>query len=370
MKTVKDIRSFETALVSVIIPLRNAEKFLKKSIESTIGQSYKNIELILINDGSTDGSKKICDEYAVADKRIKVISQKNSGPAAARNTGTRCSKGKFVFFLDADDFIDKKTLEILVANYNKYQPDLVMGNFCKFENNGKILKQGVTFSPEGKPFTNQNKVLSKFDIVSYVRHFLKHPSNHLISYCWGRLYKLSIIKNNNIFANEDMRLFEDFVFNLEYLKHASKILFINKPLYTYVMHNNYVSASMSIINSDSLSCDMNIFKTKTIEFFQRMNDKIYAFNLKKEIGHALIHYAIIFLIRSCRQITKNTGKRIRREINKIINTPIFIESLRYYSPSKDNSRILPLLARFKLVDLIILYCRYKAYKRYGKLEKN
>jgi glycosyltransferase involved in cell wall biosynthesis len=345
-------------LISIIVPIYNAEKFLKRSIESVINQSYKKIELILVNDGSTDQSEMICNQYALTDKRIKVVTQKNSGPAAARNTGIRCAKGDFIFFLDADDLIASNALEVLIANYNKYHPDLVMANFCKLENNGEIIKQNATFSPDTEPFTGKIKFLSKADMIDYVKHFLKHPSNHLISYCWGRLYKSSIIKKNNIFVNEDMRLFEDFVFNLEYLKYTNKTVFVNEPLYTYVMHNNYLSASMIIINSNSLVHDMNVFKKKASEFSEQISDK--------EIGHCLFHYATIFLVRSCRQVNKSTKKDIYNEIKKFVNTPILMESLKHYSPSKGNTRILPILAKLKLVNLIILYCQYKAYKRYGR----
>lgn len=349
-------------LVSVIVPVYNAEKFLKRSIDSVINQSYKNLELILVNDGSTDKSEIICKQYAFTDRRIRVVFQKNKGPAAARNTGVRNASGECVFFLDADDFIDPRAFEILIGEYVRHQPDLVMSNFCKLENNGKIVNQNATFTPDGEPFTEKIKILSKTDIVKYIRHFLKHPSNHLISYCWARLYKLSVIKNNNIIANEDMRLFEDFVFNLEYLKHCDKIVFVDEPLYTYTMSNNHVTASMAIINSSSLSHDTNIFKVKTAEFLKFEN-------AEKEIGHAITHYSIIYMIRSCRQIDQDTKDRIYDEINKMINTQVFAESLKYYSPQKGNSRILPLLARFKLVSLIMIYCRYKANKRYGKLDK-
>lgn len=352
-------------LISVIVPVYNAEKFLNKSIESVINQRYKNVELILVNDGSTDNSEAICNKYALADNRIKVISQENRGPSAARNTGIRHAVGTFVFFLDADDFIDSKAMEILITAYNQYQPDLVMGNFCKLENNGEILNKSVTFHPDDMPYEQKIKILSKADVVSYVRHFLKHPSNHLISYCWARLYKLSVIKNNTIFAHEDMRLFEDFVFNLEYLKHTNEIVFVNEPLYTYTMHNNHVSASMSIIKGDSLLHDMNVFKIKASEFLQLTNT-MNTVNIKKEIGHALIHYVIIFLIRSCRLVTRHTRKRIYEEIDKIINAPILKDSLPYYSPSKGNSRILPVLMRLKLIGFIMFVCRHKAYKRYGK----
>src|SRR3989338_8307313 len=99
--------------ISVIIPVYNARKFLKTSVDSVLGQNYKNIEIILIDDGSTDKSGEICDDYAKKDRRIKVIHQKNSGPAAARNTGIENAKGEFLFFADADDFLEKDALSLL-----------------------------------------------------------------------------------------------------------------------------------------------------------------------------------------------------------------------------------------------------------------
>tara|TARA_Y100000031_G_C8194611_1_gene373056 strand:- start:368 stop:1378 length:1011 start_codon:yes stop_codon:yes gene_type:complete len=334
-----------------------------------MNQSYERIEIILINDGSTDSSEMICNKYAHADSRIKVISQKNSGPAAARNTGIHHATGDFVFFLDADDFIERNTMEILVTKYNQYQPDLVMTNFSKLEKNGEVIKQNVFFRSDDKPFEQQIKELSSKDIVAYVRHFLKHPSNHLISYCWARLYKLSIIKDNNLLANENMRLFEDFVFNLEYLGHSKEIVFVNEPLYTYTMHNNHVSASMAIINGDSLLHDMNVFKVKASEFLQQANAcAMNVFEINKEIGHALIHYVIIFLIRSCRLINRNNREKIYNEINKVISAPILRDSLQYYSPSKGNSRVLPLLMKVKTINLLMFFCKYKAYQRYGRPE--
>lgn len=137
------------------------------------------------------------------------------------------------------------------------------------------------------------------------------------------------------------------------------------------MHNNHISASMAVINGYSLLHDMNVFKIKASEFFEQTNaDTMNTFDIKKEIGHALIHYVIIFLIRSCRQITRHNRRSIYSEIDKIVNAPILRDSLQYYSPSKGNSRILPLLMKLKLIDLIMFVCKYKAYKRYGKLGDN
>jgi hypothetical protein len=244
---------------------------------------------------------------------------------------------------------------------------MVMGHFCKLVNDKELIRQTVSFQIGEMPFENQIKELSPKDILAYVRHFLKHPSNHLISYCWARLYKLSIIRNNRIVADENMRLFEDLVFNLEYLKHTKEMIFVNEPLYTYTMHNNHVSASMAIINADSLLNDMNVFKARTIDFLQRTDvDTPNGMDSQKEIGHALMHYLIIFMVRSCRLVSSQNRKKLYAEIDKILSAQILRDCLRHYSPSKGNSRILPWLMKLKWINLIILVCRHKACKRYGK----
>ncbi len=352
-------------MVSIITPVFNAEKFLHKSIESVLSQSYEKIEMILVNDGSTDNSEAVCNSYAITDERIRVFSQKNGGPAAARNTGIRYAKGDFIYFLDADDYIEHNTIERLVMIYDRHHgPDMVMSNFNKLEIRGELVRQRVTFCAGDRPFEGDIKELSRADMVDYVRHFLRHPSNHLISYCWARLYKTSIVREKRIFSDENMRLFEDFAFNLKYLKYARRVIFVNECLYTYTMHNN-ASASMAVINSNSLLHDMSIFKKSTTAFLESASLMDSA-DINKEIGHALVHYVIIFLVRSCRQIAGNNKKTIHDEIDNLIRAPILRESLRYYSPSRGNSRILPLLMRFGLIDLLMILGYYKACKRYGK----
>jgi glycosyltransferase involved in cell wall biosynthesis len=353
--------------VSIVMPVYNAEKFLARSIESVIHQSYPSIELLLVNDGSTDRSEAICRKYALEDPRIKILSQKNKGPAAARNAGVREAAGEFVFFLDADDFISENALETLIAEYHQYQPDLVLGHFCKLVNDQEVVKQTVSFRVGDGPYENRKKKLSREDIHAYVRHFLKHPSNHLISYCWARLYKLSIIRDNRISADEDMRLFEDLVFNLEYLKHTREMIFVNEPLYTYTMHDNHVSASMVMINAERLLHDMKVFKAKTSDFFQQPDEEApRGMEIQKEIGHALMHYLIIFLVRSCRLASSQNRRDLHTEIGKIVGSEILKDCLRYYSPSKGNSRLLPWLMRLKWIHLTIMISQHKAFKRYGR----
>ena len=353
-------------LVSIIMPVYNAEKFLCNSLNSAVAQTYSNIEIILVIDGSTDGSGKICRSFAEKDNRIKIITQENKGPAAARNAGVKIARGDFIFFLDSDDLIKEDTIKILIDEYKKSKSDLILSNFCKLTGNSEIVDQQIAFSPENKLFTNKRKKLLNDDIVNFVRHFLNYPSNHLVSYCWARLYKTSIIKQNSISANEKMRLFEDLVFNLEYLKYVNEVTFINQPLYIYVMHQSHISASMSIINAESLLHDMNIFKIVIREFILQKSDFP---GIEKEIGHALIHYTIIFLIRSCRQLNISNKKLIKNEIRKMLKSPIIRESLKYYSPKKGNSRVLPFFMKHKLLFLLMLIAKFKANRRYGRLRK-
>ena len=134
MKEVSITHEFVTDLVSVIVPVYNGEKYLRKCIESIINQTYANIEIILINDGSTDNSGVMCDSYAHSDNRIRVIHTQNNGPAAARNIGIENSKGEFVFFVDADDFIENNALNLLVENYNQYKADIIVGDFNNIRN--------------------------------------------------------------------------------------------------------------------------------------------------------------------------------------------------------------------------------------------
>src|SRR3712207_285037 len=117
----------EKKLISVIVPVYNSEKYIGKCITSILGQSYENIEVILINDGSTDGSGRLCDEYAEKDKRIKVIHQPNTGPSAARNSGIRAAAGDFIQFVDGDDAIEPFMTETMAASMEENHQLVVCG---------------------------------------------------------------------------------------------------------------------------------------------------------------------------------------------------------------------------------------------------
>ena len=358
MKKIVDINLVK-GVVSMIVPVYNGEKYLHKCIGSIINQDHKKIEIILIDDGSTDDGGKICNKYALSDKRIIVIHTKNNGPAAARNRGIEKAKGEFIFFLDADDFIEKNALSLLVENYDKYKVDLIIGDFNK-------IKEDVSeISNSGHDrFFSGSKLLTKKEIIEYIFFYLKKPNRApLFTQSWGRLFKSEIIKKNKIFFNTDLRTFEDVAFNFEYLKYIDKLFFLKKNIYNHLVHDNYASATMKICDDPKILFGYIRALANAKEFLAKYCPD---FEIKKGVGHAYISYTIIQLVRTCGQVNDRNKKKIYEFIQKLINSPEVRSNLQFYSPSKGESKILPVFMRLRLVFPILMICKYKAYKRYGK----
>ena len=131
-------------LISVIIPVYNVENYLAQSVESVLKQSFENFEIILVDDGSTDSSGLLCDEYAKKDKRISVIHQENAGPSKTRNNGLNNAKGKYICFLDSDDYLEQGAFELLINTAESHSADLVFFEAHSFTDDGSEIRQGYT----------------------------------------------------------------------------------------------------------------------------------------------------------------------------------------------------------------------------------
>ena len=208
-------------MISIIVPVYNTEKYLPACLDSIVNQSFNDFELILVNDGSTDNSKKICDEYAKTDRRIKVVNTENQGVSAARNTGIICSSGEYICFVDSDDTLDKDYLSILLGHIIQSYDLVLCGYYVEKDS---IVENKIIFS------SNKYDVVDRNQIFFIVEKFL-------FSAPWCKIFKSSIIKGNNIKFNEDMSLGEDLVFNFDYLNHVKHIFIINKCLYHYSTDN-------------------------------------------------------------------------------------------------------------------------------------
>ena len=193
-------------MVSVIVPVYRAELYLDKCIKSILGQTYDNIELLLINDGSPDRSGEICDRYAQTDERIKVFHKQNAGVSAARNTGLMNAHGKWIIFVDSDDWLEVDCIEKCLKLINEYHLDFLQFGLKRVDDNGRVL------SADGK----ETAVLSAEE---YIR-------TGKIGICvGGGIFKADIIQAANLRFDTDLKLGEDQLFVYRYI---SKCKYCNR----------------------------------------------------------------------------------------------------------------------------------------------
>ena len=210
----------DNVLVSIVVPIYNAERYLSKCIQSISEQSYENIEIILLNYGSIDNSLRICNEHLLRDARIRMTSRESSGEAATRNLGIEIARGKYICFINSDDIIEKEYIEKLVCNVEEKTL-----TFCgyKIDSYCDIKDTSVT-----KIYRNLREFYVK-DNITDVFH------KGFLSVVWNKIYDMEILKNNNLKFDEDINFGEDLVFNLEYLKLGiEKFKSVSAPLYHYI----------------------------------------------------------------------------------------------------------------------------------------
>lgn len=234
--------------VSIVVPVYNSEKYLEKCLDSIINQTYDDIEVILIDDGSSDRSLQICNSYAKNDERIIVNHQKNSGVSTARNNGIKLANGKYICFVDSDDIVHKDYIKKLVDNTNKNTLAI-----CQIEK----FNENINFSSEKDSIIN----LSKKDFIDLCRMFLLNTP------CC-KLYNLDIIRKNNISFDKRVSLGEDLLFNLDYLDYIEKIVIIEQKLYYYRVGNT--GTLTSIYNPKIHETHFLLFDKYT-EFFGKIS---------------------------------------------------------------------------------------------------
>ena len=221
-------------MVSIIVPIYNAEEALARCIDSILGQDYRDFELMLIDDGSKDGSPAICDSYGEKDSRVKVIHKPNSGVSDTRNLGLKLARGRYIQFVDSDDWISHDATAELVEACETYHCDMAICDFYRVV--GKRVQQKGNIDAEGV-----------FSREEYAGYMMDDPADFYYGVLWNKLYRRDIIEAHGISMNPQVSWCEDFMFNLEYVIHAKTFTAVQKPLYYYVKtKGSLVSQSMSI----------------------------------------------------------------------------------------------------------------------------
>ena len=297
--------------VSVIVAIYNVEVFLSRCIESIINQTYKDIEIILINDGSKDHCTEICNDYMRKDSRIKVINQTNSGVSVARNKGIETASGEYIVFVDGDDFLENNCIEVLYNAIEESASDLVVGSFNKYINDQKFF-QG---SKESKEFTRSfNLSQCKFDILNYtleeiyIDELYKVKAN--FSSPWAKIFKKSIMHKYSLKYVVGQVRAQDEVFNVNYIDHCEKITYINKPVYNYVINSN--STCQKLKKSNNIEKDLCIYNKWRNEIKKFIVDNQY----EKEMG---ISYALLIDEQLCAILAANSSESLSSKISVIKN---------------------------------------------------
>lgn len=251
--------------ISVIIPVYNGEKYTNQCLDSLLNQTFKDFEIICVNDGSNDKSLAILEQYAQKDSRIKIINRQNAGPAEARNKGIDIATGDYLSILDCDDFFDLDMFELMYNHAVKYDTDIT---FCKgrtFDDKTKVIKEIGNINFEILP---DKEVFSATDVADYIFQID-------INWAWDKLYKASFVKENK-FLFQTTKVHDDSFFAAYPLTKAKRMSVLNKTLCTYRINVDTSATSMSRKIKYSLSfyevlvlLKESLIKDNTFEFFKQ-----------------------------------------------------------------------------------------------------
>ncbi len=207
--------------VSMIVPVYNAEKTIDRCINSILNQNYKDFELILLDDGSTDASGSICDAYAEKDERVRVLHKENTGVSDTRNRGIALAEGEYLQFLDSDDWITPDATKFFVMAAEENECDMVIADFYR------VIGERVS----QKGSIEEGGVMTRVD---YAVKMMQKPADFYFGVLWNKFYRRSIIEQYQIRMDSSVSWCEDFMFNLEYIRHARTIYALKIPVYYYV----------------------------------------------------------------------------------------------------------------------------------------
>ena len=231
--------------VSIIIPIYNAEATLHRCIDSVLTQKYTDFELILVDDGSTDSSPAICDSYAAADERIRVIHQENRGVSASRNLAIGLALGEFLQFVDSDDWITPKTTQLFVDAAVANHCDMVIADFYRVSGNRVSHKRDI----------EEEGVLTREEFADCM---MERPADFYYGVLWNKLFRRDIVKKYALTMNPEINWCEDFLFNLEYILHSETFYVLPVPVYYYLKRKGSL-ASQGMSFRKTVQMKLNVF---------------------------------------------------------------------------------------------------------------
>lgn len=289
-------------LISIIVPVYNVETYLDECVNSLLNQTYKNIEIILINDGSTDRSLEICNKYKLLDNRIRVINKSNEGLGLTRNVGLDNINGKYVTFIDSDDYVDNDLIKNLYNGIRKNNADTCIAGFKRVNDAGEVLYRETY---DNIVYTNEECIN---DLLVRMLGSSPSKSDSIRMSVWNVLFSVDIIKENGLkFVSEREIISEDIIFDIDYYQHAKKVVLINTASYNYRVNDS------SLTNKYRQD---RFYKSKILynELYERIN-KIYK-NIEPTYRIQRLYFVYI---KTCihQENVKISGLKYRQAISNI-----------------------------------------------------
>lgn len=325
-------------IISIIVPVYNGENYIERCLDSLINQTYIHIEIIAVDDGSRDNSLNILRKYEEKYSNIKIISKKNGGVSSARNMGLKSAIGKYVAFVDADDYCEKEMYKNMINLAIKSDYDMICSGYYIDSYDGKKISE-----------IKSERIILGHD--EREKSEILHKA--CISYCVGKLFKREIIENNNIKFNEKLSMGEDALFTCEYLCNINTIALINKAYYHYIRANSQ-SLSTKYVNNIDVFIDSVWEKLDYLyEKYPHFKKLEHSDGSSREINISKMH-----LYNNYRKgCTLNASQR-RSEIRKYMNNRKIITQMKTYFPKSNKDRLYKFLFKIKspfIMDLIYSY---------------
>jgi len=330
-------------LVSVVLPIYNVEEFLERCITSVVNQSYKNLEIILVDDGSPDNCPSICDEWSKRDERIKVVHKQNAGLGMARNTGIENATGEFICFFDSDDFVEEKTIEKCLAEMEKNSSDVVIFGYSEIDGDDKVTLV---------PIHSEKELYEGEDILSkLLPALLSLDISAGISAC-TKMYRMSALKSSDIkFVSEREIVSEDAYFALQFFGKISRASVINENYYYYYKNSNSLTRSYK----KDRQIKNNVYLEKNVEYCKSAG---YPQNVSQAVVLRYHSYTITAIKQVMQSDLPKTQKR--EELYKIFHDEVLVSTLKpeFINKQKRSLKIFWKLLRLKqywLCKIMLLY---------------
>lgn len=318
--------------VTVIVPVYNVEKYLDQCVKSVIDQTYKDLQIVLVDDGSPDRCPQMCDEYQKKDPRISVIHKENGGLGLARNAGLKVAKGKYVIFIDSDDWLDPDYVEIQVRAMQKNQVDLLVHGYRNCDVNGKELKE-----------VHMRQIGVITDVIHDVLHPTLAPADQIpadVMFPIGtpfKMYRTNLIIDNGLQFNDERKcIAEDVFFNVEYMRLCNSAIFLDYCGYNYRMNASSISHAYKPTRVDG-----------TLEYYKTLKETCEKYpNVMDGIEHR-IQRNYIGKCRAALRLIEASDIPYRKkisEVKKLLDHPYTIEALSEF-PIQNYSKSLQVIAK-------------------------